>query len=115
MKELDDASAELLVSLDDRQDQLWRVHRIRIWVFWPGKDSKVAKTWLKNNGIKRIGFARITNIRGKLREWNLDPEARATGILASRTRKALAIFPDLSAKRVAAVEKTLADLLEVRK
>ena len=115
VKELDENSAALLKSLEKRQDHLWRKYRVRLYVFWIGDDPKCAKAWLKENKIKRIPFSRFTDTEAKLRAWNLDPEARSTGVLASRKKEFMATFPDFSAKQLETVEKTLADLLEARK
>ena len=110
MKELDEPTARLLKSLDDESDDLWRAHRVRVWVFWIGGDKAKAGAWLSENGIAKLGFGIVAEGQADLESWNLDPNSSAMGILTCRQRKTMTVIPDLMSPDREVLKKSLSAL-----
>jgi len=110
VKELDDRSAKLLKSLNDKQ-RAWRSNnpRVVVWAFWIGDDAKKAQQWAVEHNINDIVFS-VTS-KEKLAHWKIHDMASNVLVIACRRKTAMATFTDLDARDIEKLESRLISLV----
>ena len=109
VKELDDRSAKLLKSLNDKQRGWQSNPRVVVWAFWIGDDANKAKQWAVEHKINNIVFGVTT--KEELAHWKIHDMASNVLVIACRRKTAMATFTDLEARDIEKLELRLISLV----
>lgn len=114
MKELDQETADLLKSLDQRQRGWRRNPGVIVWAFWIGDDQAKAKAWAEEHELDNIVFGVISPDDPALAAWHLHPQATNSHVLSCRSKLARTTFTDLTTADLNKLHKRLAELVKRR-
>ena len=110
VKELNDESANLLKSLNERQIAWRRNPGVVVWAFWIGDDTEKAIAWAAEHEIKGIVFGIVSPADPELDGWNIHPNAANSHVLACRAKRAMVTYTDLTADDLGKLEAKLLEL-----
>lgn len=115
VKELDDESAQLLKSLNDRQNAWRRSPGVVVWAFWIGDEPEKAKQWAQQHEITNLVFAAVSPDDPDLAGWNIHPMASNTHVLACRAKRAMVTYTNVNAEEIDALEARLLELVTTKR
>ena len=113
MKELNDESARILKSLDDRQRAWRRDPGLVVWAFWIGDDKGKAEAWAAKHKLDNIVFGVVSPNDPKLAKWKMHGMASNSLVLASRAKRAMITYTDLKMDDLHWLEEKLVLLVKL--
>jgi hypothetical protein len=114
VKDLNNESANLLKSLDERQVAWRRNPGVVVWAFWIGNDTEKALAWVGQHELSEIVFSVVSPDDPKLTGWNIHPDAANSHVLACRAKRAMVTCTNLTVDDLGKLDAKLLELVKRR-